>query len=193
MALCGSEVCGCGLISTPPETGAVNGNLPTLTVNGVGTRDQPYSLTVNPLWAQALANAAGFAVDVSAWIDFTPVVTQGVAITPGVIYSKYQRSGPTGKTVMWNFQLNPSTNGTAGNKLTLSLPVQSAGPAVLTPGSGNIFVSPNRWHLAAELDTTTSTAFVHDISGTAYWGVTPAVGIAGAASVIRGSLVYEGV
>jgi hypothetical protein len=63
------------------------------------------------------------AVASTGWTSYTPTWTQGATISKTVSYSKYVQIG---KTVIWTFELNASSAGTAGQPQNLTLPVTAA-------------------------------------------------------------------
>lgn len=76
MPLCGSDSgCSCALSSAPALTGAVDGELPTITVSGTGVGADPWQIALNPDWAAAVAAAtlpaAWTAASLSSpWVNF---------------------------------------------------------------------------------------------------------------------------
>ena len=56
MGLCGGFRCGCGVTSTPATEGAINGELPSITVSGSGEPGDPFNLELNDAWATELVN-----------------------------------------------------------------------------------------------------------------------------------------
>lgn len=60
MPLCGSQVggCGCALTSIPVEDGPgeIDGQYPSIIVDGGGTPDNPWYASLNPQWAGAVVN-----------------------------------------------------------------------------------------------------------------------------------------
>jgi hypothetical protein len=125
MALCGSLRCGCGITSTPAVEGALDGELPSILVEGSGEAGDPWNLMLNDGWAAAVINhinaadtditAAELAIgaaeldiaaletDVAAltasWISYSPTLSN-ITIGNGTQTHRYLRFGPTGKTII---------------------------------------------------------------------------------------------
>lgn len=190
MPLCGSSFCGCALTSVPADFAEFGGAFPTIGVAGNGTGVSPWNLTLDDEWAAAVIAALG-----TEWTNYTPTISQGASanIAKTTAYSRYSRSGPTGKTVTWAFAFNPTASGTAGSNVLLTLPVLATS-SLSVFGTGQVFDSSasTRYSGCWENPSTSVIQLVGDWSAGNGWGATPNVAIA-SGDAIRGMVEYEGV
>jgi hypothetical protein len=71
-----------------------------------------------------------------AWTSYTPTVTQSGAVTVTNTRSRYARYG---RTIIVSVRLAVTGSGTAGNAITVTLPVTAASTDGVAPGSGLVF------------------------------------------------------
>lgn len=129
---------------------------------------------------------------VGGWTSYTPTIAQGAStdIAKTVTYSKWTRD--TRRTITWQFTLSLTAAGTAGSKVTVTLPVTAANANGLT-GSGSVFDASTQNHYPCTLSgaSTTTLHFQYVTSATnAQWGASPNLALA-SSDVLYGFLVYE--
>lgn len=56
MGLCGSSTCGCGVSASTSTASAIGGYVPTIDISGSGVSGDPYDLTLDTDWADAVAD-----------------------------------------------------------------------------------------------------------------------------------------
>lgn len=118
--------------------------------------------------------------------SFTPTVTQGVGVTCTVAFSEFQRRG---NWVDWSFRINMTSAGTAGNDITLSLPVTAASSTFATGTYTYFDAAPGAIHIGnCYLATTTTIVFGKDGQFNGL-GTTPNFAVANG-DVIHGSITY---
>jgi hypothetical protein len=125
-----------------------------------------------------------------AWTPHTPTVTQSTTVTKTATNS---RCNERGKLVTGSAYLNLTSAGTAGNGISVTLPVAARDGAVgLVVGSGWFFdtSTSTRYVLSAMLSGTGNLLFVQDTSAGSPFGVAPAVTIA-SGDVLTYSYEYE--
>lgn len=106
-----------------------------------------------------------------AWTAFTPVLTQSATITKTVTNTRYNQQG---KTVKGSAYLSLTSAGTAGNGISVTLPVAARdGTVGLVVGSGWFFdtSTSTRHLLSVMLSGTGNLLFVSDTSGGSAFGV----------------------
>jgi hypothetical protein len=143
--------------------------------------DTDLSLTyTGAAWVQT-GNSTG------AWTAFTPTITQSGNVT----FSGPMRYTRIGRTVHANCALSVSGSGTAGNIVTVSLPI-TANAALPVVGAAWIYDASTgtRYICTADLQSTTTVAFQHDTSGSSAWGAAPSIGLA-STDQIRFGITYE--
>lgn len=126
----------------------------------------------------------------AAWETYTPTVTQAGNVTVTVTYAKYARIQ---KIVLGSIYLTVTGAGTAGNGVTVSLPITALTAGSQIIGSGFIFdaSATNLYTVQTQITTTTTAQFYADQTGTAaIWGVTPNVALA-VNDQIRTTFIYE--
>jgi hypothetical protein len=131
-------------------------------------------------------------IKAEAWTSYTPTVKQPSAISNVTVnYAKYIKLG---KTVHCNVLLTiGSSGGTAGNAVTVSLPVTSASSSNIAVGSADLYLDANqrRYVATAVLSSTTDVSFraLYSAIG-GFYGANPTVGIA-LSDTISFSVTYE--
>jgi hypothetical protein len=122
-----------------------------------------------------------------AWATWTPALAQSAAIT-ATSDSTYTRSG---RNVTARFTLTATSAGTAGNYVTITLPVAAATPASIVHAGDFTIIDAGTALLCGTLVLVSSTVARFVISGSIdYAGVSPAYTIA-INDVISGVLKYE--
>lgn len=86
-------------------------------------------------WMPASGGGGSSGADCIAWVDYTPTLTQGVAVGKTVTYARYVQSGTL---VIAQIQLAVTGTGTPGSEIHIGLPVAPAGPPLLPVGHGAI-------------------------------------------------------
>jgi hypothetical protein len=120
---------------------------------------------------------------------WTPTVTQSGSVTATINEARFIRQG---RAVDAWFNITATASGTAGNVVTVSLPVAYDGHATfVNMGAGIVFDSSTttRYMCSLEATSTTTISFVHDASGNSAWGVLPNLAIANG-DVLRGHVRY---
>lgn len=134
---------------------------------------------------------SGGAVTAGAWTAHTPQIDQGVTtnIAKTVNYSNWAR---VGKMITWNFRLSLTAAGTAGTRVSVTLPATAASATAAAVGSGLIYDAsvPQKFISTMAMVTTTTIAFETDSSTTDAWGASPSVALA-SGDVLMGSVTYE--
>ena len=139
-------------------------------------------------WPTGTAIGAG-QIASEPWTNYTPTVSQSVAVTATISRAKYTRIG---RTIHVSFSIVPTSAGTTGNSLFISLPVPATGTEVHV-GGGTIYDASTavRYNGTWETGGSASTVwFVGDWSGSSTWGGSPNLPIQ-SGDLIRGYLTYE--
>lgn len=128
-------------------------------------------------------------LQVGAWTTFTPTLTQNGAKSTSTNSFAYTRVG--GRCIDVDGQITCTQAGTAGNKITLSLPVTAASRYVNgTPLGSAIFLDGSAWRSgSAVFDTTTTVAIQLDNSANVY-GILPSIALASGMKIAM-KLRYE--
>lgn len=127
------------------------------------------------------------------WTAYTPSVTQGVAVTSTVVTARYIKMG---RVVHLYARLNVTGAGTAGQSVTISLPVPgfAHGGNGIAVGSGFIYdASANNIYEGCYniLSAGTAVDMVTDVTGgSAAWGGTPNIALA-SGDIINLHATYE--
>lgn len=116
-------------------------------------------------------------LQVGAWTSFTPTLTQNGAKSTSTNSYAYARVG--GKCVEFSGAITITQAGTAGNKITLSLPVTAASRYIAgTPIGTGIYNDGSVWRSGTLVIDTTTTAMIQlDNLGNVY-GITPSIATA---------------
>ena len=124
----------------------------------------------------------------AAWETWTPVVSQPGAITHTLTFARYTRIQ---KLVVATFSVAITGAGTAGNALSISLPI-TANTTTNAHGSGFLYdASTTVMYNGTFYNVTTSAAwFLGDWASGGVWGTTPVLGVANG-DVWRGTFIYE--
>ena len=128
-------------------------------------------------------------LQVGAWTSYTPTLTQNGAKSTSTNSFAYARVG--GRCIDVDGQITCTQAGTAGNKITLSLPVTAASRYVNgTPLGSAIFNDGSAWRSgSAVFDTTTTVAIQLDNLANAY-GILPSIALASGMKIAM-KLRYE--
>lgn len=130
-------------------------------------------------------------LQVGAWTSFTPTLTQNGAKSTSTNSFAYTRVG--GRCIDVDGQITCTQAGTAGNKITLSLPVTAASRYVSgTPLGSAIFLDTvgSAWRSgSAVFDTTTTVAIQLDNLANVY-GILPSIALASGMKIAM-KLRYE--
>jgi hypothetical protein len=122
----------------------------------------------------------------AAWVDYTPTLTQGVAVTKTVSYSRYCQ---VQKLIMVEMFLICTSAGTAGNGVRVGLPITARVTGQLL-GSGFIYdASTNTMYNNLPYGFDQNTAAFYYQTGSEF-GVSPAVTLANT-DQIRLKFTYE--
>lgn len=146
----------------------------------------------NPAGIQGLAEVGqvGTAAENGAWTDYTPTIVQSAAVAKTVTRAKYRR---TGSQVEVHVRVDMTAAGSAGNTVTISLPITAAYSgnvdivgtmAVYDASAGQVYSGPAR--LAS---TTTVDCLAHN-SGAAPVGSSPSFALA-SGDVVSCHVSYE--
>lgn len=128
-------------------------------------------------------------LQVGAWTSYTPTLTQNGAKSTSTNSFAYARVG--GRCIDVDGQLTCTQAGTAGNKITLSLPVTAASRYVNgTPLGSAICNDGSAWRSgSAVFDTTTTVAIQLDNLANIY-GILPSIALASGMKIAM-KLRYE--
>ena len=140
-------------------------------------------LTSGEVLTAATMNSIGAVAE-----TWTPVITQGVNVTYTNIYARYQRIQ---NIVFVYARLNVTSAGTAGNGVTVSVPV-TAKSTIGISGNMSIYDSSANtpYNGFAFQQTTTGIQSAGDWAGGGVWGSFPSLAIA-SGDVIWINLTYE--
>lgn len=116
-------------------------------------------------------------LQVGAWTSFTPTLTQNGAKSTSTNSFAYTRVG--GRCIDVDGQITCTQAGTAGNQITLSLPVTAASRYVNGTPLGSAFYNDGAaWRIGnAVFDTTTTVAIQLDNQSNVY-GIVPSIATA---------------
>lgn len=116
-------------------------------------------------------------LQVGAWTSFTPTLAQNGAKSTSTNSFAYARVG--GRCIDVDGQITCTQAGTAGNKITLSLPVTAASRYVAATPIGSAFYNDGAaWRIGnAVIDTTTTVAIQLDNQSNVY-GIVPSIATA---------------
>ena len=111
----------------------------------------------------------------SAWIAYTPTLTQSVTVSKTTVLARYKKIG---KTVHVVIMLNPTSSGTVGNGLSVGLPIAARVNNNQIVGSGFIYDNSPQftYNVSAYLSSTTTFAALYQ--GGSPWGGSPSLAIA---------------
>lgn len=127
-------------------------------------------------------------VGLGGWTSFTSVWTQSATITKTTLYSKYVQIG---KTVIWTFEYQASSAGTANNPIQLTLPVTAAA-STSVHGTWRFLDSLVGYYAGhARGHSTTTVRFWRDQNGGASFGADVGNPTIANNDVISGLIVYE--
>lgn len=123
----------------------------------------------------------------AAWVDYTPTLTQGVAVTKTINSARYCQFQ---KTVLVTVKMTATGAGTGGQFVLIGLPLAArTGNATVTGTVGIYDASTNIWYTTmAQLNTTTDVYMFYQ-TGNAF-GSVPAVTLA-VNDQIHCSFMYE--
>jgi hypothetical protein len=103
-----------------------------------------------------------FVAKLGQWTSFVPTWTQSATISKTVTYSRYIKIG---RLVNWQFMLDPTSNGTAGNAVVLTLPVNCAQGGNLPVGNAFIFNATNNLVIVPVTSSATTLTFLNSGAG----------------------------
>ncbi len=111
----------------------------------------------------------------AAWVDYTPTLTQGVAVTKTISYARYCQFQ---KTVIVQVLLIATSAGTAAAEVAIGLPLTATGSLNRANGTGFVYdASANIiYNMTSFLNSTTTAKFYYQ-SGFGF-GTSPAVTLA---------------
>jgi len=95
-------------------SGAIGGDLPTIVVAGAGTVADPWELTINSAWVEAVA------ASLTTVTTFVPTLTQSATPTKTVTRASYWSDGPG---ITGDARLAVTSSGTGSNAVVVGLPV----------------------------------------------------------------------
>ena len=122
----------------------------------------------------------------AAWVDYTPTLTQGVAVTKTISYAKYCQIQ---KTVIVSIFLTATSAGTAGQFVLVGLPIAPKSGATQL-GTGFIYdASTNALYIVSP-NFSTGTIFDMFYQTGNGFGVSPAITLANT-DQLRFNLTYE--
>ena len=111
----------------------------------------------------------------AAWVDYTPTLTQGVAVTKTISYARYCQFQ---KTVIVQVYLIATSAGTAASEVVVGLPLTATGATGRANGTGFVYDASTNviYNMTSILATTTTAKFYYQ-SGFGF-GFSPAVTLA---------------
>ena len=111
----------------------------------------------------------------AAWVDYTPTLTQGVAVTKTISYARYCQFQ---KTIIVQVLLIATSAGTAAAEVAIGLPLTGTGSLNRANGTGFVYdASANViYNMTSFLATTTTAKFYYQ-SGFGF-GTSPAITLA---------------
>jgi hypothetical protein len=127
---------------------------------------------------------------IGAFSSYTPVLAQSGTRSATVDYAEFCQIN---KVCIANVQLTCTTTGSAGNAITVTLPVAATGGGDINFGSGYFFdssLTDVRLISVTRSTSTTAKFFVEESASTAGLGSSPSLAL-GANDVISFSIVYE--
>jgi hypothetical protein len=125
------------------------------------------------------------------WTVHTPTITQSVAVSNTVTYSRWMRIG---RLVIWSCAVAITSAGTGNNIITFTLPVTAAHApgALLVVGSGHINdASVAQYNVNAALNSSTLLGFLRSDNTYSNWfGIDPNMALA-SGDVMDFTVMYE--
>jgi hypothetical protein len=147
--------------------------------------------TVDSDWFQAVRDNFELVSPWGQWTSYTPTITQSVAVSKTVTYSRWMRIG---RLIIWSGTFAITSAGTGGNIITFTLPVTAAHSpgALLVVGSGHINdATVTQYNVNAAINSNTLLAFLRSDSGYTNWfGIDPSMALA-SSDVIDFTVMYE--
>jgi len=123
----------------------------------------------------------------TAWISYTPTITQTNTPTKTTNYAKYLQIG---RTVFVNVHVTFTSAGTAGGRIRCSLPIAVGNSSILQIGSGWFFDSGTAYYPGAAILWDVNTVELYTHASANAFGASPAVTIANTDELCF-SLIYE--
>lgn len=103
-------------------------------------------------------NSVNISTALGQWTNYTPTITQGVAISKTVHYCRVWKFG---RTVIYMGNCTPTSSGTSGQVITVDLPYTSAhSGSYQAAGSAYIYANSGNHHCGVLLRSTTSMGFL---------------------------------
>jgi hypothetical protein len=132
----------------------------------------PFPFVANTVLTAAELNGIG-----EAWTSYTPTVTQSATITKTINFAKYAR---VNKLVIVQVMVTATSAGTAGNAITLSLPIASVNANTFAiMGAGMVYdLSASTAYLGMPVIDGGVIKFWNNASAGNFLGATPSFAIA---------------
>ncbi len=151
-----------------------------------------YETDTNKFVARSSTGSWIDAIPLGAWQTWTPVITQGVAVSSTVLTARYSKMG---RRVDAHMRVNITSAGTVSQSVTSSLPVPAFahGGSGIPVGSGWIYdaststMYEGSWGM---LSAGLTVDMASDATAGNDWGVSPAVALA-SGDIISFHLTYE--
>lgn len=103
-----------------------------------------------------------FVAKLGQWTSHVPTWTQSATISKTVTYSRYIKLG---RMVTWQFMLDPTSNGTNGQPVVLSLPANCAQAGNLPIGNAFIYNASVNLAIIPVTNSTTTLTFLNSGAG----------------------------
>ena len=110
----------------------------------------------------------------AAWVDYTPTLTQGVAVSKTTVVARYCQIQ---KTVIVNIMLNPTSTGTAGSAVQVGLPIAARANNNQIVGNGFIYDNSPQFNYNVSAYLGSTTTFNGLYQGGSPWGTNPSLAI----------------
>jgi hypothetical protein len=123
----------------------------------------------------------------AAWVDYTPTLTQGVAVSKTTVVARYCQFQ---KTVIVNIMMNPTSSGTGGSALTVGLPIAARANNNQIVGQGFIYDNSPQFNYNVSAYLASTTTFNALYQGGSPWGTSPSLAIANG-DQIQFMITYE--
>jgi hypothetical protein len=125
-----------------------------------------------------------------AWTSYTPNIVQSATVDSTWSWSRYARFG---RLIIWSFGGGATAAGSAGNAITVSLPVVAAAGANIVIGAGNITDisggASGSYNGNWKMSSTTRIGLLRDVQ-TSFVGGAPSFALANG-DTLEGFVVYE--
>lgn len=182
------------LTNTGAVTVAIDG-LPAINVTSYpdNTALKAGQIILNRFYELMLTNGGAFLANPdTSWQSWTPVLTQGGAVTSTIQEATYKISNSNEVTAV--FKITATSAGVAANVVSVSLPITAAWSADYTSiGSAQIIdaSATNGYVSVAMLATTGLIRFAaYYGTGANYWGINPTIALANG-DIISATVIYR--